>query len=462
MEETSLKDIAVAVGGRLAGLPPVKPCTGAAVDSRAVLAGDLFVPIAGTRTDGHRFIVAALQNGASGFLFESCRAATPEVAKALLTATGIGVKNTLAALQTLAGWNRSRLGTWIAAVTGSNGKTTTKEMIGSVFNRQVSTYVSLGNMNNDIGLPLNLLRIGPEHRAAVLEMGMNHPGEISRLCELARPHTGLITNVGPAHLEFMGTLKNVALAKGELLDGLSDGGTAVLNIDDPWVRRIGEGFKGKTVWYGFSRDAAVRAEKVHMSGGGSTFNLIVPGTNGYTVTLGVPGEHNIMNALAVAALAWLKEIDPDHVAAAMAAFTPVHGRLEVLEGAGWIVVNDCYNANPASLAAGLKAAENLNGKRLVVVLSDMLELGEASDSLHRKCGRLVAASHASLLFVWGDYADSYCEGALEGGLPADGVVMCMNKDELARRVRETVTDGDVVLVKASRSRSLDMVTERLL
>jgi len=467
MKAVTCEGVATAVGGKVCGkrglsLSSDGLCTGASIDSRMVTKGDIFVPLRGLHTDGHQHVIEALKRAASCFFFERRARSIPEVIKALTLGTGIEVENCAEALKNLGAWNLRRLTIWVAAVTGSNGKTTTKEMIGTIFAGNCPTFVSPGNLNNDIGLPLNLVSIEPKHQIAVLEMGMNHAGEIAELCRLARPDAGVITNVGPAHLEYLGSIENIAMAKAELLDGLKSSGVAVLNCDDPWVKKIGKQFAGKKIWYGLSSQADIRAVEVETTvSGGTRFTLITPDGVPCPVKLPLAGEHNVLNALAGAALAWHRNIPGKWIAEALASFSGVEGRMEIIEGPGYLLVNDCYNANPASLAAALEGVKVLGDHRLVVVLSDMLELGETAGELHRAAGRNAARSGVALLFAWGEYASCYAQGAREGGLEDTNVVVCESKEQMTEALRLRVKKGDMVLFKASRAQALETVLERL-
>lgn len=467
MKAVTCEGVATAVGGKVCGkrglyLSPDGLCTGASIDSRTVAKGDIFVPLRGLHTDGHQHVIKALKREASCFFFERRTRSFPEVLQALTEGTGIEVDNCGEALKKLGAWNLRRFPIWVAAVTGSNGKTTTKEMIGAIFAGNCPTFVSPGNLNNDIGLPLNLVSIEPEHQIAVLEMGMNHTGEIAELCRLARPDAGVITNIGPAHLEYLGSIENIAMAKAELLQGLKGSGVAILNADDPWVKTIGKQFAGEKIWYGFSPQADVRAVEVEATvSGGTRFSLVTPEGTPYPVKLGQAGEHNVHNALAAAALAWHRNVPGNEIVEALASFSGVGGRMEIIEGPGYLVVNDCYNANPASLAAALQGVKALGENRLVAVLSDMLELGETAGALHREAGKSIACAGVRLLLVWGEFASCYAQGAAEAGLPDTHVVVCESKEEMAEELRSRVKKGDLVLLKASRAQALETLLERL-
>src|SRR5581483_8558991 len=394
-------------------------------DSRTIARGDLFVALPGERFDGHQFVAKVLQQGAAGALvslegWPGVRAQLPAKDQALI----IAVPDPLLAYQQLAAYHRQRFAIPVIAVTGSNGKTTTKEMTAHVIGERWPVLKTEGNFNNRIGVPHTLLRLTPRHRAAVIEMGVDHRGQTTRLGEIARPTIGLITNIGPDHLEFFGTLDASAEAKGELLDLLPEDGWAVLNADDPYFGYLAARARCRVISFGMNASADVRAVHVVQNGRkGMQFDLILPGRSRPTpVVLPTHGSHNLLNALAAAAVGHVCEISGTRIARALTRFKPAAMRSQIESGRGTTIINDCYNANPASMNAALDLlAEMGKGRRTIAVLGDMLELGPTGPQLHRDVGRYVAMRDVTTLIACGPLSRELAAGARAAGLAADRV-----------------------------------------
>lgn len=438
-----LGEIAEVLRGELVGDPGIVP-TGASVDSRTTQRGELFFALKGERTDGHRFVGEALRKGAAAAVVR-----TGWMKEHWESGPLIGVEDPLRALGKLASWYRRRFPVTLVAVTGSNGKTTAKEMAAAVLGTRHRTLKSEGSWNNEIGLPLTLLRLSGRHDVAVVELGMNAPGEIENLAQMAVPQVGIITNVGPAHVGAFGSLEGVARAKGELLEVLGEEGVAVLNWDDPWVRRLGKEFGGKVVWYGMGEGAEVRAEEIRLEGGRPVFQV-----GDVEFRLGVLGEYQVYNALVAVVIGSLFEVNLGEAAQALKDFQVPHMRGEVVEVEGVRVLVDCYNANPASMREALKLLGALPGRR-VAVLGDMLELGALASEFHREVGTYAARCGIDLLLCIGEWAGDMAEGAKEGGVTE--VEVFEDREELARRLCELARQGDWVLVKGSRRVALEKV-----
>lgn len=341
---------------------------GYSIDSRTVAPGELFFAVQGERLDGHDYVEAALAAGAVAAVVRRDRAGRfPEASRLLL------VEDTLAALQTLGAGVRRIWGKPLVAVTGSAGKTTTKEAIAVVLGARWRVLKSEGNLNNHFGLPLQLLRLEPEHEIAVIEIGMSHAGEIAALARLAQPNVGVVTNVAPVHLEFFDSIADIARAKYELIEALPAGGTAVLNADDEYVAQFGRDFHGRVVTYGVRHPADVRGEHLRGTLEGMEFDLVVGGCR-EPVRAGLLGEHNVYNALAAAAVGLERGLAPSEVAAALARVVPGEKRGQVLKVAGATVINDCYNSNPKALHAMADVLVEMPAERRVVVAGEMLEL----------------------------------------------------------------------------------------
>lgn len=447
-------------GGRLvrAGRGPVR---GASVDSRRVRPGDLFVAVRGERVDGHDFVAEAFRRGAVAALVSREVEAAGEAGAAGEQGALIRVDDTVAALGRLAAYHRQRLDVTVVAVTGSVGKTTTKDMIAAVLATAMPVLKSPGNYNTEIGLPLTLLELTPEHKAAVLEMGMRGAGQIRYLARIARPRIGCLTVVGETHLELLGSVENIARAKGELLEELPAGGAAVLNADDPWQRRLAPLTAARVVWYGFDPSAQVTAADVVTGGSSTTFTLRadVGRPVAVQVTLPLPGRHHVLDALAAAAVGLLLGVPPEGIAGGLAATTLSAMRCQVTAGA-FTVIDDTYNASPASAKAALSALAEAGGARRVAVLADMLELGPRAVAGHREVGE-TAACCADLVVAVGDLARHIAAGALAAGLPPERVIHCGSRAEALGVLERLVRPGDVVLVKGSRGMRMEEVAEAL-
>jgi UDP-N-acetylmuramoyl-tripeptide--D-alanyl-D-alanine ligase len=445
--------IAQLTGGQV--LPPGARATvsGVSTDSRTLRPGDLFVALRGERFDGHSFLARAVEGGAAACLSEEVVAGLPVPV--------VHVSDTLHALGELAAARRREFAGPVVAVTGSSGKTSTKEMLAAILALTGPGLKTEGNFNNLIGLPLTLFRLEPDHRWAVLEMGMSARGEIARLAQIAAPDIGIITNVGPAHLETLHGLDGVARAKGELFAALPAGGTAVINADDERVAGIPVANGVRRLLFGFGAAAEVRAEAVAAAGASVSFRLLLP-EGAWPVTLPVAGRHNVANALAAAAAATALGVLGEVIARGLGSFRPASGRMEVVSLAdGTVLVEDSYNANPLSVRAALAALDEMGGEgRRIAVLGDMLELGEAAAGLHREVGA-AAARHVDLLLLLGPLASETAAGAREAGMAAEAVTVVASHEEAAERLRQLLRPGDRVLVKGSRGMRMEKVSALL-
>lgn len=453
MTKLTLRAVAEATGGQLVSNGADVRIEGFCTDSRVLQPGDLFIPLRGPRFDGHDFLAQVAQAGAAACLSEETVGGLPIPV--------VQVTDTLRALGDLAAMVRNRFNGPVVGITGTSGKTTTKEMLAAILTRTGEGLKSAGNFNNMIGVPLTLFGLKQEHHWAVVEMGMSERGEIARLTEIVRPAIGVITNVGRAHLESLGSIDAVARAKGELFANLPDGGTALVNADDVHVVRLPVANGVKTVLFGCSAAAEVRAEQVMAQNGAVEFLLHLDGDS-RRVRLPLPGRHNVMNALAAAAAARALDVPLDDIAVGLEAFSPCPGRMELVELPGDILIlNDSYNANPLSARAALDALHDLGaaGHRLAL-LGDMLELGAAAPELHHEVGRM-AASCVDELFLFGEFADELGRGAAEAGLDADKIVVGKTHAELADQIRQRLQAGDRLLVKGSRGMQLEKVVNLL-
>ena len=451
-------DVLQATGGTLVTGAADTAFNGIGIDSRSIANGQLFVAIVGESHDGHRFINDVIDRGVTGVLAAGDQMDQPLLDRLADRGTVcVTVADTTRALGDLARFNRRRGTLTVLAVTGSNGKTSTRTLMEHVVSRQLTTLATSGNLNNHIGLPLTLFRRAPDHQAAVLELGMNHPGEILYLGGICEPDLGVITNVGPAHLEALGTLENVARAKAELLQTLRPGGTAILNADDPLVAALGKGLSHTVVYFGTSESAQVRAEGIELAGTGTAFTLITP-SGSCPVTLATPARVMVANALAAAAAGEILGIGLDAIKAGLEAFVPQSGRMGVRHlGRDIGLLDDTYNANPASMKAAIETLARMGGqRRTIAVLGDMLELGDGSAALHRQIGQAVAEQDIDRLYVTGRFARDVADGARDGGI-IDQRIVCDSKSAITEQLIATLEPGDLVLVKGSRGMAMETV-----
>jgi UDP-N-acetylmuramoyl-tripeptide--D-alanyl-D-alanine ligase len=459
----TVEEVARALGVRPpGGIDPLARFSGVSINSRTVARGELFVAIHGPRHDGHSYVVAALEAGAlAGVVAGDRLSGYAEQYRSKLLA----VPDTLAALQNLAQAVRTRWGRRLAAVTGSAGKTTTKEILAALLAARFRVLKSEGNLNNEYGLPLQLLRLEEADETAVVELGMSHAGELKRLAEIARPDVGVVTRVAPVHLEFFASVDEIALAKRELIEGLAGRESlAVLNADDPRVARFAQIAPGRVVTFGAAGRADFRAENIQDRGlNGSEFDLLGPEGRA-RLRLPLAGRHNISNALAALAAAsvWgvgaaeAREIFPKLEA------TGMRGRVLQYD-AGFIVINDCYNSNPVALAAMVELLANTPAEgRHILAAGEMLELGPASPELHREAGRAAAATGKLgwIIGVQGD-AENFVRGAVEDGHPAARAKFCASSAEAGAFLENLMERGDVLLVKGSRGVKMERIVEAL-
>jgi len=458
-----VSEIIEATGGQLFCGDLARTFTGVSIDSRKISADDLFIAIKGEVHDGHGFIGGVIEQGVNGCLIEQRK--THMLSKPEWSDIGVAcitVDDTTKALGDMAAFNRRRTPVSIIAITGSNGKTSTRKMTSNVVSRQFCTLSTQGNLNNDIGLPLTLLNLTRDHQWAVVELGMNRPGEIERLAEICLPDVGLITNIGPAHLEGLGSMEAVMKAKGELLGKIKPEGTAILNADDPRLLKLADITPVNVLFFGMSKDAAVRAESVGKKGGGLSFSLVLPDET-ILVHLQTPAMFMISNALAAAAAGHLLGLTAVEIKNGLEAFKPVQGRMNIRKaGKGVHIIDDTYNANPGSMQAAIKTLTSLKGKhRGFLIAGDMLELGEHSAPMHQKIGAVAARSGIAGLYVTGKYAENIAAGALEEHMDPDDIFKG-TREEIIEAVTERLDAGDWVLVKGSRGMAMEKVVQGLL
>jgi UDP-N-acetylmuramoyl-tripeptide--D-alanyl-D-alanine ligase len=435
--------------------------TGVSTDTRTLTPGQLFLALRGASFDGERFAPAAVERGAPAVLL-----GPSEDPGAVLTALEPGVAvlrhaDPRRALGDLASWFRSTLPMQVLGITGSCGKTTTKNIVQQLFAPLMPVVASPSSFNNDIGVPLTLLSCDSETRLAAVEMGTNHPGEIAALCRIARPDHAIVTNVGASHLAGLGSLEGVAREKGDLLAAVPTSGFCVLNAGSRFRAELASRTAARLVTFSVEGEDGARgdldARDLYFHSGGTTFRL-----GDHEVTTPLLGTHNVENLLAALCVGLGLGIELESLLAGVAGLHTTRSRMERFDLAGITVFDDCYNANPESLRAAVRVLAGLHGfRRRVLVLADMLELGGLSAELHHQVGREAARAGVDALVLAGTWVKATAAGALEGGLPATAITHFAGTDEAAQGALELVQEGDVVLVKGSRGMALEKVVDAL-
>ena len=449
------------------GLDPLAGLAGVSIDSRTLQPGELFLAIRGPRHDGHDFVAQAMDSGAAAGLVDSGRMSQyPQELRARL----FSVEDPLEALHRLASracemWRAGKRGRKIGGVAGSLGKTTTKEILAALVSARFRVLKTLGNLNNEYGLPLTLLKLDDAYDAAVIEMGMSHRGELARLARIARPEVGVITRIAVEHLEFFSSVDEIALAERELIENLSwPGATAVLNADDPRVARFAEVAPGRVAWFGESARAEFRAENIESRGvEGSAFDFVSPAGRA-RLDLPLIGRHNVMNAVAALAAAQEWGITSGDAANVFRSLAPADKRGEVVRfSEGFTVINDSYNSSPTALDSMTELLGATPGyARRILAAGEMLELGETSPHLHFECGRHAAAS-GKLDWIFGvrGNAAELIRGATQAGFPAERARFFENSEEAGEHLSRFAVRGDLLLLKGSRGVRMEKILEAM-
>ncbi|MBS3957612.1 MAG: UDP-N-acetylmuramoyl-tripeptide--D-alanyl-D-alanine ligase [Clostridiales bacterium] len=451
------------VGGELLAGSPDAMVNGVAIDSREVEPGGAFFALPGGRTDGHEHFGEAVEAGARALIVTRPDADLAELMEAARRrgVAVVRVPDTLAAIQRLATFHRSRLFCPVIGVTGSTGKTTTKEYLVSVLGTCRKVVATAGNRNNELGVPLTVLEAGADTDVLVVEMAMRGTGEIAELARIASPTMGIVTNIGVSHIELLGSQEAIASAKGELIEAIPADGTVFLNGDDAFSSRLATKSSAPVVRYGLSEACEVRAEEITVDAASlAHFSLVLPQVR-VSVQLSVPGRHNVYNALAAAAVADALGFDPFDIAAGLSVMTGADMRMQAFVTASGIhVINDAYNANPASMRAAVDTLAEMRAEgRTVAVLGDMAELGSLTELAHFQLGEHVARAGIGVLVTVGERARRVAEGARAVGMDSSLVRPCVTAEEASEVLDDTLEPGDIVLVKASRVMRLERVVE---
>lgn len=416
------------------------------IDTRTLAPGDFFFALRGPHHDGHDYVAQAFEKGAVAAMVD----------RPMPGATVL-VGDTQKGLEELGAEARRRWGGTVIGITGSAGKTTTKEIVAACLGAALPAAKTEGNLNNHIGVPLTLLRLPETAKVAVLEMGMNHAGEIRHLCQIAAPQIGVVTNVGYAHIENFDSVEGIAAAKRELVEGLPREGVAVLNADDARVAAFAAAHPGRTLTYGTSEKAMVRAERLTLGADGSHFRV-----HGEEVTLAVPGRHAVLNALAAIAVASLFGVPMRRLQPVLEAWRPARMRGERRLHRGILVIDDCYNSNPDAARAMLDVLRDSPARRRIAVLGEMLELGRWAEPLHRDVGDYAVAQGVSVLIGIRGAARHTVEAARQAGLPEGAALFFEDPGEAGNAVRALARSGDAVLFKGSRGTRVELALERFL
>ncbi|MFZ5631876.1 MAG: UDP-N-acetylmuramoyl-tripeptide--D-alanyl-D-alanine ligase [Bacillota bacterium] len=445
-----MSQIAGAMSAEVAGRGGQGIFRSVCTDSRAVKEGDLFFALRGERFDGHNFVDKAVSSGARGVVLDRRVEGIPPGTAVFM------VKDTLTALQDLAGYNRRRSGVPVVGVTGSSGKTSTKDLICSVLSARFRTLKTEGNLNNEVGLPLTLLRLDEGAQAAVVEMAMRGAGEIDLLSRIALPTGAVITNIGEAHFELLGSVDNIARAKGEILDHVPPRGFAVLHGESPYIKREALRCRGRVIFYGEDPGLDVCARNIAPEAGGNRFTAVFGGREA-EFFIPLPGRHNVINGLAAIAVGLEMGLEVEDIRDGLAKAGLSALRLEISELNGVKIINDSYNANPSSTRAAIQVLAEAAGEksRKIAVLGDMLELGERSGPGHREVGRAVREAGVDLLVAVGHRARYIGLGAREAGLSPGRIQYYETAREAARELKKTIRPGDVILIKGSRGMKME-------
>jgi len=451
MENFTIGDIIKATYGSLVEGDPNVNVSNISTDSRTIKKGDLFVALIGERFDAHDFAFQAIKQGAMGAILSHEVKGLDELSA---QSSIVMVKDTTKALGDIARYYKNKFSVTVIGITGSNGKTTTKDMASSVLSGKFSVLKSEGNLNNTIGLPLTLFRLSSAYDTAILEMGISIPGEMRQLVEIAQPNVAVVTNISTTHLEFLGSIEGVAKEK-QILAEYAE--SAVLNADDPYVAKMRSVVKGNVIFYGIDKPADVIAKDIILDQDGRPEFTV----NDKRIKLLSVGRHNVYNALASISVGMLFGVGLDSIKASLESYQHTPMRMQRLMVDGVTIINDTYNSNPVSMRAAVDLLKNLKcDGRKILVAGDMLELGEQSDEFHNATGRYIGLSGiVEMLVTVGDKADKMVESAIETGMKK--VIACKTNSEAAEYLRKTMNNGDIVLIKGSRGMKMEQIVKAI-
>lgn len=455
MIRLKLSEIIEATGGKLLSGDSSITVAEISTNSRKISNDCLFLALKGERFDGNDFIADAFENGAVAVLTDRDPGNIP--GKSL-----VKVGDTLKALHDIASYIRDRFAIPFIGITGSVGKTSTKEMIACALGAKYNVLKNEGNYNNEIGVPLTIFRLEPGHEAAVIEMGMSGFGEIRALTRIVRPQVGIITNIGMSHIEKLGSRQDILRAKLELLEGLQPDGLLILNGDDVLLSGVKGLLDVRTVSYGLEESADYQAYNIRSRGEkGIDFNIVLDGKE-HTVHVPAPGVHNVYNALAALAAGRELHIPAETLIGGIAGYSPGNMRLNIIKSSGLTIINDAYNASPQSVKTAIDVLNEIEANRRIAVLGDMLELGSWSTDAHKETGEYAAGSSTDLIITVGEAAAHIADGAIEAGFPRSGIAVLANNDEAVRYLRNIIRQGDAILVKGSRGMMMEEIVDSLI
>jgi UDP-N-acetylmuramoyl-tripeptide--D-alanyl-D-alanine ligase len=443
----TVDEICLATDGSVYKLGSEEKFTGICTDTRKVDPHDLFISLVGEKFDGHDFIEQAMAKGASGIITSRLDIVIPP------NITVILVPDTLQALQRLAWFHRKRFTIPIIGITGSNGKTTTKDMIAAVLSSKLNVLKTQGNFNNEIGLPLTLLQLTAQHEVAVVEMGMRGMGQIRELATIALPTVAVITNVGETHIELLGSVENIAAAKAELLEVIPESGLTILNGDDPYVRAMATQVESRVMLFGLEQ-GTLQAKNISPEEYGMSFTCHF-GQEKTPVSIPTVGKHNVYNALAAIAVGLELGLTFPDICAGLMTFQASPMRLHIEKIGEYIVINDAYNASPMSMLAAIDTLGEVAIKRKIVVLGDMLELGDIAVEAHRQIGEKLAQCHIDMVVTVGELASHIATSAKEQGM--DMVISCASHEEAEKALAHRILPGDTILIKGSRGMKMENI-----
>jgi UDP-N-acetylmuramoyl-tripeptide--D-alanyl-D-alanine ligase len=454
--QMNCEELVKSVGGQLLWGNAQQVFTGITTDSRKIAKNNLFIPLVGEKFDGHDYIKQCVSSGAAAFLTEK---PIPQMSNC----TAVLVKDTAKALRDIASWHRDKYDIPVVGITGSVGKTSTKDMVACILAKQYEVLKTQGNFNNEIGLPLTLLNLDSTHEIAVIEMGMSGFGEISRLTAVAKPQIAVITNIGVSHIEKLGSQKGILKAKLEILEALKPGGLVVLNGDDPLLRELNGKLNFRTVYYGMDLEHDYTAKNYESLGELGTRFDIISGNQTYNVAIPVPGIHNVYNALAAIAVGVEMNIPMQVIIEGIAQYSPGNMRQNIVSYNGMKIINDAYNASPQSMQASINVLEELCSKtRGIAVLGDMLEMGDMAKELHYSVGSFIKDKKIDYLITVGNESENIMKAVADSGNETIKLQHFKSNNEALEYIMSIIKEGDYILIKGSRGMKMELIAEGIM